>query len=270
MDIFKVLAILGALAWLPHLIKLAKELFIIPNISIITQRNAEIGHTTYGPIINIRLAFATKHKEIVISSIKIRLIHESGDEKVFSWRGITQPLLQMRNVQGTSIPMEKEHSVLAIRLNPKEIEERLIRFQDEDFHKDKEIYETKAAKKLMYLKEKDKFDVDEYLHSEEINDLTSFIKHSFNWKQGLYYMIFEIDSNDKFNLNDNKYSFSLSALDIEVLEKNKDTIEIQYENELKSVTDKEYELKTETWNWRNPIVKKQANNRLKREANNLA
>ena len=75
----------------------------------------------------------------------------SGEKRVFSWQGIIQRLGELRNPEGAPIPWEKEHSVLAIKLNQKEVEERLIRFQETDFHINKETYEAKSAKKLSYL-----------------------------------------------------------------------------------------------------------------------
>ena len=91
-----------------------------------------------------------------------------------------------------------------------------------------------------------------------MKDLCSFIKHWFNWKQGQYFISFEMESNDKFVLKDNEYTFSLNSLDIEVLEKNKDLIEIYYENDLKLFGIPDYKPIPVMWNWRNPIVKKQA------------
>ena len=84
------IAVLGALAWTPHLIGMFKQWIIKSKIRVITHRNAEIGFTTFGPIFNIRLAFAVEHRDIVVSDLKIRLKHESGEEKVFEWQGITQ------------------------------------------------------------------------------------------------------------------------------------------------------------------------------------
>lgn len=187
MKSFEFAAILGALAWLPHLVKLIKGLITTPEIRIITERTAEIGYTTYGPIFNTRIAFATKHRNIVISSIKIRLKHESGEERIFSWQGIVQRLGEMRSYEhGSILPWKKEQSVLAIKLNEKEVEERLIRFHEDDYHTDKEIHEAKVSKKLTYLQEKGELNYDDFLKSEEMEDLFSFIRHRFNWKQGNY------------------------------------------------------------------------------------
>jgi len=218
MTLFEGAAILGALAWLPHLIKLIKDYFTRPEIHIIVERTVQIGYSSYGPILNLRIAFSVRHRDVVISSIKIRLKHESGEERVLSWQGIVQKLGQMQIPESGPIPWEKELSVLAIKLTEKEIEERLIRFQEDDYHTEKENYEAKVAKKLTYLTGKGEYKPDEFLQSEEMKDLYSFIKHWFNWKQGKYTLTFELDSPKKFEIIDNTYEFTLNPLNIELLE----------------------------------------------------
>ncbi len=73
------IAILGALAWTPHLLSYIRSLLTKPEIQIITPRTVSLGFTSYGSIFNLNLAFSVKNKDIVISSISIRLKHESGD-----------------------------------------------------------------------------------------------------------------------------------------------------------------------------------------------
>ncbi|MCK4795531.1 MAG: hypothetical protein KAV87_68000 [Desulfobacteraceae bacterium] len=255
MTFFEGAAILGALAWLPHLIKLIKEQVTRPKIRIITQRTAEIGYTPLGPILNLRIAFSLRHRDIVISSIKMRLKHESGEERVLSWQGIVQRLAQMSTPEVGLIPWEKEHSVLAIKLTEKEVEERLIRFQEDDYHTNKANYENKVAKKLTYLKGRGEYDPDEFLQTEEMKDLVSFIKHWFNWKQGKYTVTFEIESPEAFDLKDNIYEFPLDPLDIELLEANKGLILFSYEDQLKFGKEG-YQPQSINWNWVNPVFKK--------------
>ena len=255
MTFFQVAAILGALAWLPHLIKLIKDAVTRPKIRIIAERTAEIGYTSLGPILNLRIAFSLRHRDIVISSIKIKFKHESGEERIFSWQGIVQRLGQMGTPEAGLIPWEKEHSVLAIKLTEKEVEERLIRFQENDYHTNKEKYDNSVAKKLTYLKGKAKYDPDEFLQSEEMKDLVSFIKHWFNWKQGKYTITFEMESPEAFDLTDNVYEFSLNPLNIESLEANKELILLLFEDLFKIGTEG-YQPHRPNWNWVNPIVKK--------------
>lgn len=113
------IAILGALAWTPHLIDMIKKWITKAKIRVITQKSAEIGFSTFGPIINIRLAFSVDHRDIVISDMKIRLKHESGEEKLFEWQGITQQVGKMTAPGAGVMPIEKENSVLAVKLNQK-------------------------------------------------------------------------------------------------------------------------------------------------------
>jgi hypothetical protein len=257
MTIYEGAAILGALAWIPYLVKLLRDAFTLPEISIITQRTAEIGFTAWGPILNLRIAFPVRHRDIVISSIKIRVKHESGEEKVLSWQGITQRLGQMQFPEATPIPWEKEISVLAIKLSEKEVEERFIRFQENDYHASKETFDSRVAKKLSFLMGKGDYDPEEFLKSEEIKDLISFINRWPRWKQGKYTVTFEIESPEKFNLKDNLYEFSLEPMSIDLLEGNKDLIPLSYED-LYKLDIKDYKPHKPHWNWVYPILKKMA------------
>jgi hypothetical protein len=72
---------------------------------------------------------------------------------LFEWQGIRQQLLKMTAPDGSVMPYEKEHSVLAIKLNQKEIEERHIQCQETAFINGKFEYENKAIKRMIYLKD---------------------------------------------------------------------------------------------------------------------
>jgi len=255
MAFLEVVATLGALAWLPHVLKWAIDRFARPKIRIIAERTAQIGYTSFGPILNLGIAFSVRRRDIVISSIKVRLKHESGEERILSWQGIVQMLGQMNAPKVGPIPWEKESSVLAIKLTEKEIEERLIRFQEDDYHAKKGNYESHIAKKMTYLKKNGEYAPDKILKSEEMKDLSTFINQWFNWKQGQYTLTFQMESPQKFDLENNVYEFSLNPLNIELLESNKDLIPLSYEDLFKSGI-QGYQPQVTTWNWVNPILKK--------------
>ncbi len=247
------IAILGALAWTPHLIGLLKSWFQKSEIRIIAQKSAELGFTTYGAILNIRLAFAVKHKDIVVSDIKIRLKHESGEERIFEWQGITQHLGKMKMPDASEMPYEKEHNVLAIKLNQKDIEERFVRFQEPAFLNSQREYVNKSIKKMEYLKSEGKYKDDLFLRESEMTDLYSFNKHSFPWKQGVYTLTIEMQSPEDFMVVDNKFQFQLTPIDIEKLEKNKDQIQSDYRRMVIGLSDGESGV---TWQWCNPLLVK--------------
>ena len=245
------IAILGALAWTPHLIDVFKYWFLNSKIRIITQKSVEIGFTTFGSIFNLRLAFAVENKDIVISDIKVRLKHESGDERVLEWQGITQHLGKMKTPNAGDMPYEKEHSVLAIKLNQKDIEERLVRFQEPTFLASQSECASKAIKKMEYLKAVGKYDSEEFLHEPEMTDLYSFNKHAFPWKQGKYTVSIEIQSPERFSLVDNHREFSLTSIDIEKLEKNKEQLELDYKRIIVGMNEGDVNA---IWQWCYPAL----------------
>ena len=261
MKTFDVISILGALSWLPHLVRIIKDLLATSEIRILTPKTIQIGYNPLGPILNTNLAFDTKKQEIVISSLKINVEHESGEKHILSWYGIVQPIAEVRSEEN-SFQTQKVQSVLTIKLNPKEVEEKFFQFQEDEYHDRKAIYEEKVAKHLFYLQEKGNYSLDECLKSDEMMELYSYIKQAFIWKQGSYKISFEIQSNDKFKLKDNHYTFVFSSIDIEELEKNKGLIEYFYEEQIKAIIIKDCKPNNVMWNWRFPILKKQAKQKL--------
>ncbi|MFT7432210.1 MAG: hypothetical protein ACI971_002689 [Colwellia sp.] len=245
------IAILGALAWTPHLITLIKNYITKPKVRTITSRSAELGFTSLGPILNFHLAFSVEHKDVVVSDIKIRLKHSSGEERIFEWQGIKQSVGKMTTPDAGSMPFDKEHSVLAIKLNQSQVEERFIRFQDVAFIASKKAYENNAVKKFTYLKSENKFNAEEFLREQEMTELYNFIKHSFSWKEGEYVASIEMQSPEKFILIDNVRTFSLSAVDIEELAKNKDVLEADYKRLIIGQKDGDQDI---VWQWRSPSL----------------
>ena len=254
MKIIDWVAIFGALAWSPHLFLLIRSYLTKPEIRIITQKVAEIGFTTMGPIFNIRIAFSVKNRDVVISNFRIRVTHESGEEKTYEWQGLRQQVMKMQTNDG-AIPYEKENSVLAIKLNQSEVEERMIQCQEVSFVSGKAYVEDKAIKKLSFEKLQDGYDPKTFLRSQDALDVYKFIKHAFSWKSGKYKVVFELESPEAFKILGNEYEFSLLPMDIEELEKNKNQIEQEYLNSF--VGDDDSDFKQVNWNWRSPLLYKQ-------------
>jgi len=253
-SLYEIAAIIGALAWLPHIIKMIRAYFSKAEIRIILPKTAEIGFSIFGCIFNTKIAFSTKNKDIVVSEIGIKLKHESGFEKALSWQGITQRLAEFIKDNTTTYPMEKKQSVLAIKLNQKDIEERFIRFQDNSFLENKDSLQIKLIKKISYLQKSEK--MSELTSSDEFLDLISFVNHSFIWKAGKYTLEFIIESPEKFILKDYKYSFELTPIDIDTLDKNKKCIEDVVEEVGKVIENPEYKVEDIPYNWVYPSIKK--------------
>jgi len=254
MNIIDWIAILGALAWTPHLFSFIHNFLTKPVIQIITPRTVSLGFTTLGSIFNLNLAFSVRNKDIVISSIAINLKHESGEEKVFNWQNIQQQIMKMRIPDGSVLPYEKEQSVLAIKINEKDIEERFIQFQESSFHIVKNAREDKLAKDITYQRKQNKYDPKTFIESQDALEFFDIIKQAFSWKAGKYKVVINIKSPDAFTIKDNEYEFLLTAVDVDFLEHNKEYIKLDYKNYM--VPQKEEDIEKVNWNWRNPELKK--------------
>lgn len=249
------IAIVGALAWLPPIIAALKAWLTRPEVRIITQPAPEIGFTTYGPICNMRLAFSVKNKDLVVTGLKIVIVHESGESRTFYWRGITQKIGQMHYPEVGPVPFEKELNVLAMKLVERDIEERFIRFQELAFLNAKSKVEKRATKKIAYLKQQGTLDMATFLKSEEMADVFLCVKQAFSWKAGNYKLRFEIESPESFSVSDDKYEFSLTPVDIEHLQQNIGTIEESYARELTSSREEDKPSPI-VWNWSYPDLRK--------------
>ena len=249
------IAIIGALAWLPPIVGAVRQWLTKPEVRIITQPAPEIGFTTFGPICNMRLAFSVKNKDLVVTGLKLVITHDSGESRIFEWRGITQKMGQMNYPAIGPVPFEKELNVLAMKLVERDIEERFVRFQETAFLQGKANVEKRASKRLAYLKQQGDLDRVAFLKSEEMADVYSCVKQGFSWKAGNYTVQFVLESPEKFEVSDDRYEFSLSPVEIEHLEANKRCIEQSYANE---INPPEGEEKPEpvAWNWSNPDMRR--------------
>jgi len=228
MTIMDWVAVIGALAWSPSVIKYIKDAVTKPEIRIITQPTAEVGLTSLGSIFNLRMALTVKNRDLVLTGIQVHIRHESGETREFQWQGIVQKMGQMNYPQVGAVPFEKESGVLAIKVLQQNIEERFIRFQEISFINSKFALEQAALKKLAYLRQHGEVDYSAFLRGEEMSELYRYIRQSTVWKQGRYTVSFELSSPERFNVVNNEYEFHLSPVDAEALEGNKNFIETAY------------------------------------------
>ena len=248
-------AIVGALAWVPPIFVGMRAWITRPEIRIITQPAPEIGFTAFGPILNLRIALTVRHKDIVITGVRLQVTHESGEESVFSWRGIVQRMGTFNYPQIGAVPFEKESNVLTMKVSPKDVEERFIRFQNLDFLEKKLMLDGVSLKRMAYLRKSETFDGPSFLKSQEMTDVYSFIKQSFSWKPGSYHVKVILESPDAFVVLDAEYAFTLSPLQIQNLSDNLNHIEAYFANEVLPMKEGEQRVPI-NWNWAYPDMQK--------------
>ncbi len=225
-------AVVGALAWLPPIFVAIRGWMTRPQVRVITQPSPEIGFTTLGPILNLRVALTVTHKDIVITGIRLRVTHESGEQAFFSWRGIVQRMGTMNYPQVGAVPFEKELNVLAMKISQKDVEERFIRFQSLDFLERKAELDAISVKKLTHMRQAQPFDADAFLKSQEMSDVYAHVRQSFSWKPGGYRLQVLLESPDPFAIVDDEYAFNLSPLDSQNVADNLRHVEQFFANEV--------------------------------------
>ena len=70
---FKGIAVLGALVWLPQIIKWIVNWLKKPKLKIIGDNEAQIGYIAFGSVLNINLSFISKYKSSLIEDIELEI-----------------------------------------------------------------------------------------------------------------------------------------------------------------------------------------------------
>ena len=253
MNGYEIAAVVGALAWLPQIAAFITSLFRRTKLSVIVQRQPQVGFTYLGPIFNLRMAFSASKKDIVISNVQFNIKHETGDVHVFSWQGMIQHFGQMKVSDTNTIDYDREQGVLALKILTTGIEERLVRFQNEKINEERQQFINRANKKMEFMKSTGKYDPKAFMSSEEISDLVNYCKKSNIWKVGKYTATLHVQSQESFILTNSEFFFELTSLDLEALERNKEHIFTAVENDVRNGND-DYKFLEIIWNWRNPAI----------------
>jgi hypothetical protein len=89
----EIAAYLGAMAWIPQILKWGYTAVIKPAITISPEKSVSIGFTVFGPIFNLRLSINVDRKDTLIDFIGVKLVHEDGASHSFEWARAWQSFL---------------------------------------------------------------------------------------------------------------------------------------------------------------------------------
>lgn len=243
-DLINILAILGALAWLPHVIIWLRNWLVKPSIEIISDNEIEIGYTTYGPILNIHLAFLSRRKKSLIKNIELELTHEDHGQQTFSWVWFEEILYETDVPKAGIFPTRKNQRAIAINLNKDELIEKKIGFQQHNFKEEHERLLQKTTQEYLNLYNAGR-DINELESKNSYNQLLSHYKDYFNWRSGEYHAKFIITLSENNLKFEHSFKFDLISSNIESLENN---IQIAKSIAEYSFISKDKEV-NENWAW---------------------
>ena len=133
MDLFEILAIIGAFAWVYPMAIWMNKLFTKTQVEILNHKELEIGFTSHGPIVNLNMAFSAEHKDAFIKKVQLTIRHEKNETSVFHWEWFEEILLEMDIPESGIIPYKKNQKAIAIKVPTETLTEKKVGFQNKKF-----------------------------------------------------------------------------------------------------------------------------------------
>ncbi len=249
-------AYIGAAAWLPQIAAWIYRRFVTPKITIVPDRYAEVGFTSYGPIFNVRMAFASDRKDAIIDGFELAVRHTDGDARTFRWSGLSETFSEIRDDAGNRQVVSRDQVPIALKIGTESLVEKFVRFQEPRYHETDRPALSRLVAQFNFLKRSGTSDyVSKVLSSKELFELTDIRQNSFWWKAGRYDVTIKLSSPRKFRLTRSQFAFDLTSVDIDQLRQNLDTLTTEIQNVIKSNLP-DFQAQPVNWNWTSVHVKK--------------
>ncbi len=246
MQILDVLSILGALAWVPPIISLFIKISKRPKISIFSNKQLEVGYTSFGPILNVNLAFLGENKNVLVNKMELQLIHENNETQHFTWEWFEEIMLQTDS-PGGPIPHRKNQQAIAIKIEKDQLVEKKIGFHQNNFKaEDNKLRKEVIENYLNILKNNQ--EISQLKITNPYNQLVDHYKNDFGWRIGVYTVVIKLYILEKKIPFEHKFKFQLDNIDVRALETN---INLCMSLVEKDFVNSDKELKG-NWVWRNP------------------
>ena len=213
------LAVIGAFAWLPTIIQWVKDYFKKPKLTIVSGKHFDVGFTTFGPIINMSLAFLSEHKKTLIKKVEIELVHENNDTQKFSWVWFEELLYTIDIPDGTPLDTKRNQTAIAIKIGLDDLVEKKVGFQQDSFkiEYDKQFKQLREEERDYMQLGKPRADLKTTQSYRALYDLFS---NSFFWKIGKYHVKINTFILENDIMVSHEFNFNLSNLDIKLLQSN--------------------------------------------------
>ena len=219
MNFIDIIAILGALAWLPQIIAWIYNWLKKPKLSIYHDGEAEIGYIKNGNAFNLRFSFLARDKHALIDDMELVLTDKDGAHHKLKWIWYSETFYELQGPAGNSI-MAKQQNAIAINAFKDALIEKFIGFQSIAFLEKRKQLAYRLKSLIENQKITGDIDITTIKRSQEYNELVRFYKSSLLWKAGEYSAVAKIHVVDTNETIEHCFNFSLSELEIDTLNKN--------------------------------------------------
>lgn len=249
MKIINLVAILGALAWLPQIISWLYHWLKKPQLKVFNEDVAEVGFIKFGNAFNIRLSFLARHKNALIDNMELIVKDKDGATHNFKWIWYSETFYEFQAVTGNAI-MAKKQQAIAINAYKDVLIEKFVGFQLNTFLETRKNLVYKLNSFIENQRSVGDVDVETIRRSKEYNDILRLYRSSMLWKAGDYSATCKIHLADTKEYLEHSFKFTLSDIEIESLRKNIDFAEKVLSSDF---LDKEQQLEG-NWFWATPNV----------------
>lgn len=253
----EIAAYIGAAAWLPQIATWVYNALIKPTVTVVPDKYAEVGFTSYGPIFNLRMMLSTEKKGLIIDGFELILLHSDGDTHTLRWSGLLETFSEITDNAGNRQVVSRDQTPIALKIGTESLTEKFVRFQEPRFHESDRPVTLDLVAHFNFLKQSSSEEyVAKTLSSKELFTVLENRKNSFWWKPGRYQIETKLSSTSKFKVANPKFYFDLSTADIERLKQNIHTIDSELKNIIQSnILD--FKASPINWNWANVDIHKQ-------------
>ena len=252
MEIIDIIAILGALAWLPQIFLWIYHWLQKPKVNVYHDEEAEVGFIKFGNAFNIRLSFLSRHKNALIDNIELIIKDKDGANHTFKWIWYSETLYELQAPAGNAT-MAKRQNAIAINAYKDVLIEKFVGFQSISFIEERKQLTYKLNSFIENPKIAGEINVDMVKRSNEYNQLLRLYKNSMIWKTGDYQAICKIHIADTNEYIEHLFHFTLSDIEIDTLKKNigfaSKVIEIEFINGQQQLEG--------SWLWATPSINTQ-------------
>ncbi len=255
---YELASIIGAAAWLYPLGVLAHKLITKPKVSVLTDEYAELGYSTYGPIVNIRLAFTSERKDAVIEKVELIVKHKEGDTHTLTWKSLEETEMELRPISGIGGgTLSKSDAAIALRVSTSLVSQKKVGFHDNGFTSEMREVDQKLKKQIAHLTltNKEKL-LENLVASSEYRDYMAFLKHKMYWRVGQYTIILKAFIYSVKNPFETIFSVDLDEIDVDSLSKNCEIVEDTIGFLMKKKADKDDPVEPPQFFWAYPRIGK--------------
>lgn len=219
--IFKLTAILGALAWFPQIINWFINWKQKPQLKIFGDDEAQVSYTTFGCVFNMNFSFLSKKKMSLIENMTITIIDKNKTEYSLAWNWYSETFYELKSPDSIAT-MGKQQKAISFVAYKDVLTEKLIGFQVNEFREKKKLLLNKINQQLENQKYIGNIDLDSIKKSESYIELMRLYDDSLNWKKGNYSAVCSVYISEMKKPFKYKFRFNLTETDISYFKSNTD------------------------------------------------